>query len=293
MAVMFCVGTGRCGTTFLSEVAGREPEVAASHERLRRAATFHLYCKWNGLQVDPEGFLVDREAAVREDLREHRVSFESSALLSHSIAELHARFDARFVMLVRRPDHTVASFAVRGWFLQPIARSDARLPPTLRDAEEPRHFFGRNLPHGAEFDRWSALTQIGKLAWFWTARNRAIVEQLRHLPASHRCIVRLEDLDADRYRELARFGGWSSTVTDEAFAQLRGTKPNAGPNPPRLPATWTSEEAAQFEAEVGPLASALGYEHRVERLVQGVDPRLPHVPSSLEAPDVWGRLTGG
>ena len=43
--VAFCVGTGRCGTTFLAEVAGREPGVAASHERLRLGATFHMFCK--------------------------------------------------------------------------------------------------------------------------------------------------------------------------------------------------------------------------------------------------------
>jgi hypothetical protein len=151
--VSFCVGTGRCGTTFLARLAGLEPEVAASHERLRLAATFHLYCKWNGLAVDPEGFLIDREAAVRADLADHRVSFDASALLSHSVAELAERFDARFLLLVRRPEQTVASFAVRRWFVDPVARRDASLPPSYREGEEPRHFFGRNLPRGAELER--------------------------------------------------------------------------------------------------------------------------------------------
>ena len=135
--VAFGVGSGRCGTTLLSKLAELEPEVAASHERLRRAATFHMFCKWHGVPIDPEGFLGDRDTVVREDLAEHRVSFEVSALLSHSIAELHERYDARFVMLVRRPDHTVASFAARGWFLDPIPWADATRPPTLPDAMEP------------------------------------------------------------------------------------------------------------------------------------------------------------
>ncbi|HJZ56926.1 MAG TPA: hypothetical protein VKE74_18295, partial [Gemmataceae bacterium] len=66
--VGFCVGTGRCGTTFLSAVAGREPEVASSHERLRLGATFHMFCKWHGIAVDSEGFLLDREETIRRDL---------------------------------------------------------------------------------------------------------------------------------------------------------------------------------------------------------------------------------
>src|SRR5215471_21491966 len=99
--VGFCVGTGRCGTTFLSELARREPDVAAAHERLRLAATFHMFCKWHGIAVDSEGFLLDREEAVRRDLAERRFSFECSALLSHSLEELLERFRARFLLLVR------------------------------------------------------------------------------------------------------------------------------------------------------------------------------------------------
>ena len=101
--VTFCVGTGRCGTTFITELLRLEPTVAASHERLRVAACFHMFCKWHSIPVDPEGFLQDRDRLVAEDLREHVASFEASALVSHSIAELHQRFDARFILLARSP----------------------------------------------------------------------------------------------------------------------------------------------------------------------------------------------
>jgi hypothetical protein len=266
--VAFCVGTGRCGTTFLAQVAGREPEVAASHERLRLGATFHMFCKWHGLAVDSEGFLLDREAAVRRDLAERRFSFECSALLSHSLEELFGRFGARFLLLVRSPAETVASFAVRGWFLKPPARKDPGLPPSYREGEEPRHFLGRNIPHGAEFERWCRLTQIGRLAWFWQARNRAVLEQFSRLPASHCRVERLEDLDWPRYRELAAFLGWRSQVDDGTFSELARSRPNAGPNPPRQFTDWRRQEAVEFEAEVAPLAEALGYEYRVKALAE-------------------------
>lgn len=280
--ISFCVGTGRCGTTFLARLAALEPTVAASHERLRLAATFHMYCKWNGIPVDPEGFLIDRVQAVAEDLRTRRCSFESNALLSHSLAELSARFDARFLLLVRSPAETVASFAVRGWFLEPAVRADPSLPPSYREGEEPRHFFGRNLPRGEAFARWRSLTQIGRLAWFWTARNHAILEQFASLPADRCRIVRLEDLDLQRYRSVAEFLGWRPSIDDETFARLAGTRPNAGPNPPRRHPDWSPTEIAEFEVEVARLADALGYTHQPARLVQaqeqGTPPHRPLPP---------------
>jgi hypothetical protein len=283
--VGFCVGTGRCGTTFLATLAGREPEVAASHERLRLGATFHMFCKWHGIAVDSEGFLLDREEAIRCDLAERRFSFECSALLSHSLEELFERFRARFLLLVRRPEETVASFAVRGWFLKPCARKDAGLPPSYREGEEPRHFLGRNIPHGAEFERWTGLTQIGRLSWFWQARNRAILEQFSRLPASHCRIERLEDLNFQHYCEAAEFIGWRPRVDAAVFSELARARLNAGPNPPRKLVDWNALERAEFEAEVAPVARAIGYEYRTDVLaVQGAcDERpCPLVPDVLK-----------
>ena len=260
--VGFCIGTGRCGTTFLAALAGREPEVAASHERLRLAATFHMFCKWHGIAIDSEGFLLDREEAIRSDLASRRFSFECSALLSHSLEELFARFRARFLLLVRNPADTVASFAVRGWFLKPIARQDPNRIPSYREGEEPRHFLGRNIPHGAEFERWTQLTQIGKLAWFWQARNRAILEQFRRLPAGHCRVERLEEFGFERYQEVAEFLGWKPRIDAGTFAELAGARLNTGPNAPRSSITWTSRERSEFESEVAAVAAELGYESR-------------------------------
>ena len=273
MSVSFCVGTGRCGTTLITELAGREANVAASHERLRLAACYHMFCKWHSIPADPEGFLSDRDELVAEDLREHDVSFESSALLSHSIQELFERFDAKFVLLVRRPDHTVGSFAARGWFTQPIPWRDRSLPPTIPDGMEPRHFFGRNLPRGEEaFARWMKLTQVGKIAWFWQARNGAILEQLRRLPGEHRRIQRIEELDFDRYQDLAQYLGWTATISRADFDELTGARLNTGPNPPRPVTDWEPQAVREFESEVRVVAEALGYEHRIDVLQGGASP---------------------
>ncbi|MBA2541241.1 MAG: hypothetical protein H0V17_16485 [Deltaproteobacteria bacterium] len=271
--VAFCVGTGRCGTTFITELLGLEPEIAASHERLRLAACYHMFCKWHGIPSDAEGFLVDRDLVVANDLATRRISFEASALLSHSIAELHERFDARFLLLVRRPDACVASFAVRGWFLEPIAWRDRSKPPSIPDAANPRHFFGRNLPRGDhEFERWSQLTQLGKLGWFWAARNRAILDQFAALPPTRRSWLRLEDFDYARYVALGTFLGYRPTIDAARFAQLADSRPNTGPNRPLALEAWSEQGSREFEAEVAPVAEALGYEYRIAALAAGASP---------------------
>jgi hypothetical protein len=290
--VGFCVGTGRCGTTFLAQLAGNEAEVASSHERLRLGATFHMFCKWHKIPVDSEGFLLDREEAIRRDLAERRFSFECSALLSHSLEELIERFHARFLLLARSPHETVASFAVRGWFVKPCARNNPNLPPSYREGEEPRHFLGRNIPHGVAFERWTRLTQIGRLSWFWQARNRAILEQFSRLPASHCRVERLEDLDFERYREVAAFLGWQTRIDAGLFTELAQARLNAGPNPPRKFTDWNAVEAAEFEAEVAPPAEALGYEYRVRKLAEQPTPYAGGVKSPLSLPAVLKQLFG-
>ncbi len=280
--VGFCVGTGRCGTTFLAEVAGREPGVAASHERERLAATFHMFCKWHHIPIDSAGFLHAKESEIRADLETHRFSFECSALLSHSLEELFERFRARFLLLVRSPAEAVASFAVRGWFVRTPVRADTSLPPSHAGSEEARHFLGRNIPNGAEFDRWAGLTQIGRLAWFWQARNRAILEQFSRLPEGHCRVHRLEDLDFERYQEIADYFGWRSQVDANTFSELAQTRPNAGPNTPRRFTDWSPNESAEFEAEVAPIAEALGYEYRIDVLANQTAATVPIPQPSLK-----------
>src|SRR5262249_30958615 len=167
------------------------------------------------------------------------------------------------------------------------ARQDPSRAPSYREGEEPRHFLGRNIPHGAEFERWCRLTQIGKISWFWHARIRAILEQFSRLPASHCRVERLEDLDFQRYQEIAEFLGWRSRIDAGTFAELARSRPNAGPNPPRRSTDWNPVEVAEFEAEVAGLAEALGYDYRVgvlaERSTEPADAREANPRLSLPA----------
>ncbi len=112
--VGFALGTGRNGTHFVARLFAAEPAVASWHERHPLSDTFQRYCQWNELAVDDAGFLAVKEAGVRDDLQAHELSFEASAYLSMSVAQLQQRFGARFALLVRRPDRMVSSLLAKG-----------------------------------------------------------------------------------------------------------------------------------------------------------------------------------
>lgn len=255
--------------------------MAGSHERDRLAATFHMFCKWHRIPVDAEGFLDAKEEGIRRDLKTSEYSLESSALLSHSLVELNDRFDARFLLLIRNPAATVASFAVRNWFVNTPVRNNPNLPPTFRghEGEKARHFLGRILPNGDEFRRWSALTPIGRIAWFWRARNEAILNQFSELPRHHCRVQRLEEFSPSSYFKVAAHFGWRPAITEKQISELATAKPNHGPNQPRTVHDWSEREIAEFEAEVGPLADRMGYEFRAEALIGSANTLRDDVPS--------------
>ncbi|MEM8504663.1 MAG: glycosyltransferase family 4 protein [Cyanobacteria bacterium P01_D01_bin.1] len=282
--VAFVVGTGRCGTQFLSRVLELETSVASVHERNPFNETFHRYCKWYGVPVDHEGFLEAKEKEIQADLNRCSFSIESSAHLSLSIQELYERFNAKFVLLVRRPDQVVNSYRYKGWYSEAIIRTHSHLPPSYQESREPHHFLGRIVPSGETFDRWQELTQVGKLAWYWSALNNEVIEQFSAIPREHWRIQKLENLSYSSYLEIAEFIGFPSNVSRTEYQQITERRPNAknsklvqkqtdensGKKRSSLFTvdTWNHTEIAEFESEVADVATRLGYSHSVAVLQQ-------------------------
>jgi hypothetical protein len=213
--VGFAVGTGRCGTRFLQEVMTREPGVASTHERNPLVENFHRYCQWYRLPVDEEAFVATKQKEIAADLKSRDFSFEASAPLSLSIETLYQAFGARFVLLVRSPERVINSYISKGWYAADYWRRDPSLAPGFQ-AELPskHHSFSRIVPSGAEYEEWCRMGRVGKLAWYWNALNRAVLDQFERIPESHRLVVRLEDLSYDRYRELIGFFGRQADWSD-------------------------------------------------------------------------------
>jgi len=292
--VGFALGTGRCGTLFLYEVMGLEPDVASSHERNPENEAFHRYCKWHGLAVDNEGFLAVKEQEIRADLELRPYSFEASPYVSLSVRELHERFGAKFVLLIRRPDGVVTSFVHKGFYRKPYTIRNPDLAAGYQDQSPERFFtfFARISPRGEFFRTWNDMSQVGKVAWFWRAFNERSLAALETLPAEAYRVVRIEDLDHPGYVNLCAFLGVDAKVTPSQFDALRESKPHAFWRKRNVD-QWNAQEIREFESQVGDLAERFGYQHRVADLVnearaeKAESIRLGRVPPPKKAPRFW------
>jgi hypothetical protein len=292
--VGFTIGTGRCGTLFLYEVMAQEPDVASSHERNPDNEAFQRYCKWHRLPVDDEGFLAAKEREIRADLEHRAYSFEASPYLSLSVKELHERFGARFVFLIRRPDGVVTSFVHKGFYRKPYSVQNPDLAAGYQDQSPDRFFtyFARVSPQGDFFRVWNSMTQVGKVAWFWKAFNDRALEAVESLPRESYRIVRIEDLDYPKYVELCRFLGFEAKVEQAAFDALRVSRPHAFWRK-RGVDQWTEEEVREFESQVGGLAERFGYQYRVASLIdearaeKAESVQLGRIPPPKRAPRFW------
>ena len=292
--VGFAIGTGRCGTLFLHQLMEKEPHVASSHERNPDNETFHRYCKWHGLPVDDEGFLTVKEREIGDDLASHAYSFEASPYVSLSVRELHDRFGAKFVLLLRRPDGVVTSFAHKGFYRRPYAVRDPELATGYQDPspEKVHTFFARVAPRGAFFHAWNEMTPVGKVAWFWKAWNERALELLEQLPRESYRVVRIEDFSYETYREVAAFLGFEARVDKETFDDLRTSKPHAFWRKRNVD-QWMDQEAREFESQVGALAERFGYAYRVADLIgdaraeRARAQELGHVAVQRKGPQFW------
>lgn len=263
---VFAVGTGRCGTKFLHVVMDKEPVVASYHERHNLTDAFQRYVKHNNLPVDNSGFIETKRNGLLSDLRNHEFSFEASAYLSLSVSELYEHFKSKFILLVRRPDEVVNSYITKGWYEHELIRQDDYLAPHFQPSLLlPHHSFSRIVPIGEEAERWKEYTRVGKIAWFWTYLNRSAMTQLRLIPEKYYRIVRLEDLNYPRYRQVCSFIGFEPAVFEIQFNEIAQTRPNLKPRKKNLK-EWTEKESIEFETEVKDLAIELGYEWEVNRL---------------------------
>ena len=291
--VGFTIGSGRCGTLFLYQLMEKEPAVASSHERNPDNETFHRYCKWHRLPIDNEGFLTTKEKEIQADLEAHAYSFEASPYLSLSVKELHERFGAKFVLLMRRPDRVVSSFVHKGFYRRPFNVKDISLATGYQDQTREMHtFLARIAPTGEFFHKWNNMTPVGKVAWFWRAWNDRTLELLNELPQDSYRIVRIEDFDYAKYQEMSRFLGYESQVTQADFDALSESKPHAFWRKRNID-QWTEQEIREFEGQVGELAQRFDYEYRIDRLTdeakaeRAAAERLGHIPQKKTGPQAW------
>lgn len=263
----FAIGTGRCGTQFLYKLLSKEPHIASHHERHPLSDTFERYCRWNRLAVDQGGFLAVKRSGIQKDLAKNAISFEASAYLSLSLQALYDHFDAKFIFLVRSPHKVVNSYLQKDWYADEIHRIHPEEASGFQPGmEEAHHSFSRLIPRGPDAHNWHQMSRVGKLAWFWQAINREVLNQLNTLPQDSYRIVRIEDLDYAKYLELANFMGYEPQMGEDLFTKLTASRPNRL-YPKRQVSDWTLKERTEFEQQVAKLSERWAYPYHTATII--------------------------
>jgi len=262
--VAFSIGTGRCGTKFLYELLSHQPQMASHHERLPLEDSFYRYAEWNKLPLDHVGYFKIKAEAIEADLMKADFSFESSAYLSLAVKPLFETFNAKFILLVRAPHSVVTSYHKKGWYQNDLILSDySKIPSFQPHMKFQHHSFSRIVPHGHDLESWTALTQIGKLAWYYQALNDAVLKQFEEIPNTHYKVVRLEDLNYQKYLELADFLALTVKIPEPIFNKMTTKKVNTL-SPSYNFHKWTDQEKKEFFKQTQTINQKLGYAYTAE-----------------------------
>ena len=244
----FAVGCGRSGTHFLAELFRQTPGFTSLHcDDVGKADgdSYLGYTKWHELTVRREPLLDWRERLIRPANLSGLSYFESNCYLSLAISDLYGRFHGRFVFTVRNPIDVVNSLFIKGWYEDPVTPQ----PTYDYSVAKASHSFGRLTPSDpSEYERWSHLTRIGRIAWFWNALNLRILGDLQNIPRERWRLIRLDAFNHARYLDVVEFLEGKHAIQEGAFLNLVNRRPGRGQRH-RHREDWSSKEAEEFTRE--------------------------------------------
>ena len=259
---IFTIGVGRSGTHFMAKLLGEDSKINAFHlDDIKDAVgdAFLFYSEYYGLPVDNFGFLASRNHLIESSKSQGKLYFESNPYISFSVDSLKSEFDGKFIYMYRNPLNVVNSHVNKGWYSQiPGQRDFSSALGYQYYMRQSNHFFGRITPKTRdEFDRWKALTQVGRVAWKWNMMNEGILERLAPLDENDYWKVYLDDFDYSRYKEIHDFVGGETLLTEEGFDGIRASKPGKGIITRKV-SDWSALEMKEFEEETLPARTKLG-----------------------------------
>jgi len=254
---IIATGTGRCGTHFLYELLNAHKHVNAFHIQHLDADSFYRYCAWNNLPVDTADFIAYRQKYIEDATTQRKLYFESNPYLSFSINLLYSHLKTKYIFIIRNPEAVVRSHIVKGWYSKDPLVKDPNKAIGFQYKMKTNHFLGRIVPSGTEYERWSNLTRVGKLAWMWNEVNMKIQEELDKLPKEHFFFIKVEDLDHHRFMNILSFMELPQDIDESKFKAIKNAKPGKGVK--KEVSEWTNREWDEFYQETRRGREIFGY----------------------------------
>ena len=225
--ILFVLGTGRSGTTSLSQSFQQLDNVQNGHE------TFGALIPWSVKFAN--GDMSGEELRIKLKLLCSQYAFPPQTNLiveaDHRLwnmipllEEIFAHNPPQYLFINRSKESFVRSALERKWYT---------LQPAENYTTYPHHYF-RPTAHGmGEMtpQSWKKLSAEGKLAWYWDKINSTILQQLGQLPEERTICCNLEQLSAaagNIRQRLSLPEGWQIPIANAGKKQFAASKIGEG-----------------------------------------------------------------
>ena len=240
---------GRSGQNWFSKIFNSHSNWIGSCERFADFEAFYRYVSYYNLPIYKEGFFKLIELSSKRDMSLYQNSFISSPYLSFGVEELIKQLKPNYIFFnLRNPIQTVESLHKKGWYIN-FDNQNKIKSPLVDFSQSQYRSFSRIVPKGEYLDKWSSLSRIGKITWFWSSINKAIFDDFNKIKDIDKFYIKLEDVHQNyiNYEKLADIFNFQNRMTKNRFYGVINKAPNKGSNEKYFYKDWNNLEKKEFD----------------------------------------------
>jgi len=221
MKSVFVTGSGQCGETFLHNLFNKNKKIEARDESRPFLHSYYKFIKYNKIQIDETPLLDQLGAKIKDSNKNGKIDFETSSFLSLHTFDIYKEYGSKFIILIRNPIDVAYSLKKKGWYkFDYIKKNKNKIigyQGVATNIYNKHHNFCRLSPNGIFFSKWNSLDQLTKIKWYWDTIYKHIFKDLKKIPKKNYKIIKLENLDYEKYLELAKWIGVKPNINKLFF----------------------------------------------------------------------------
>lgn len=242
-------GAGRSGQNWFSKIFNSHPNWVGTCERFADFEAFYRFISYYNLQINKEEFFKLFDLASKRDMAKYQNSFISSPYFSFGVEELTNQINPNYIFFnLRNPVQTIESLHTKGWYLS-FDRKKKIESPQIDISESQYRSFSRIIPKGKYLEEWTSFTRIGKITWFWSTVNKAILNDFNKIQNIEKIFIKLEDINQkyNFYENLSNKFSFKNKMTKSQFMNVVNKAPNKGNENKHLYKNWSTLEKKEYE----------------------------------------------
>ena len=209
MKSIFIVGSGKCGETFLNKILKKNSITDPYDESRPLLQSYYKFIRYNKLKVDDAPLFFTIKKAIINSNKKNKIYMESSSFLAFHTNELVKKFNSKIIILLRNPNDVSKDLYKSGWYKKEYYKSHNNhalgYQGISSSFSNKHHNFSRLAPKGKVFLKWNKLNPLVKSKWYWDEVNRYLIKNIRKKNKKNYKILRIEDLNFEKYIELCNW----------------------------------------------------------------------------------------